>query len=156
MTQQAGVAASSEHHLAASWKLDLQQHPSVYQQIAAKLGPNHPLAKLIQKELDKEVAEPASKRPRTSSEAASFWQASAKISQRALGEVVQHAEKLTADTDLAACSLAGSRFGKQHASSTEPASGRIDGNFASLQSGEGNLPLHLKLELAYHLGSFDP
>ena len=54
--------ASSEHHLAASWKLNLQQHSAVYQQIAAKLGPNHPMAKLIQKELDKEIEEPASKR----------------------------------------------------------------------------------------------
>ena len=54
--------ASSEHHLAASWKFDMQQHPAVYQQIAAKLGPNHPLAKLIQKEPDKEVEEPTSKK----------------------------------------------------------------------------------------------
>ena len=86
---------SSEHHLAAYWKLDLQQHAAVYQQLAAKLGPNHPMAKLIQKELDKEVEEPASKMPRASSAAASFWKATAKSFNRALGEVVQHAEQLT-------------------------------------------------------------
>ena len=64
---------SSEHHLAAYWKLDLQQHAAVYQQLADKLGPNHPMAKLIQKELAKELEEPASKMPRASSAAASFW-----------------------------------------------------------------------------------
>ena len=48
-------SASSEHFLAASWKYDLHQHSAVYHQIAAKLGPNHPMAKLIQKELDKHL-----------------------------------------------------------------------------------------------------
>ena len=38
---------SSEHQLAASWKLDLQQHPTVYQQLAEQLGETHPMAKLI-------------------------------------------------------------------------------------------------------------
>ena len=42
------------------------------------------------------------------------------------------------------------------ASSTEEASGRVDGSVGSLHSGEGNIPLHLKLELAHHLGSFNP
>ena len=79
-------AVSNEHHLAAYWKLDLQQHAAVYQQLATKLGPNRPMAKLIQKELDKEAEEPASKIPRTSSAAASFWQATAKSFQRTLGE----------------------------------------------------------------------
>ena len=34
--------------------------------------------------------------------------------------------------------------------------GRIDGSLPSLQSGEGNIPLHLKLRLAQALGSFSP
>ena len=86
---------SNEHHLAAYWKLDLQQHAAVYQQLADKLGPNHPMAKVIQNELAKEVEEPASKMPRASSAAASFWKATAKSFNRVFGEVVQHAEKLT-------------------------------------------------------------
>ena len=69
---------SSEHHLAAYWKHDLQQHSVVYQQLAEKLGPNHPMAKLIQQELAKDVQEPASKMPRVSSPAASFWKDTAK------------------------------------------------------------------------------
>ena len=46
--------------------------------------------------------------------------------------------------------------GAASASSTDEASGRVDGSFHSLQSGEGNIPVHLKLELAHHLGSFNP
>ena len=42
------------------------------------------------------------------------------------------------------------------ASSTEEASGRVDGSVGSLRSGEGNILLRLKLELAHHLGSFNP
>ena len=42
------------------------------------------------------------------------------------------------------------------ASASEEASGRVDGSFGSLQCGEGNVPLHLKLELANKLGSFKP
>ena len=76
---------SSEHHLAAYWKLDLQQHAAIYQQLADKLGPNHPMAKLIQKELAKEVGEPASKVPRASAAATSFWKAAAKSFQQSFG-----------------------------------------------------------------------
>ena len=90
---------SSEHHLPSQWKLDLQQHPTVYQNLAEKLGPNHPMATLTQKELTKEVEEPASKKPRTAT--ASFWQATARSFQKALCEVVQHAEQL-ADGEAAA------------------------------------------------------
>ena len=133
--------------------LDLQQHAAVYQQFADKLGQKHPMAKLTKKELAKEVEEPASKIPRASSAEASFWQATAKSFQRALGEVVQHAEKLTAEPEaIAACQGDASAA----ASSTQEASGRVDGSFGSLQCGEGNLPLHLKLELAHQLGSFNP
>ena len=86
--------ASSEHHLAASWTQDLQQHATVYQQLTAKLGPNHPMAKLIQKELDKDVEEPPFKRLRTSAARASFWQETAKSFHRTLGEVVQRVSSL--------------------------------------------------------------
>ena len=51
---------SSEHQLAACWKLDLQQHPTVYHQLADQLGETHLMAKLIAKELAKEVEDPAS------------------------------------------------------------------------------------------------
>ena len=42
------------------------------------------------------------------------------------------------------------------ASAASAASGRIDGSENSLQSGSGNLPLNLKLELAKALGNFKP
>ena len=42
------------------------------------------------------------------------------------------------------------------ASTSDEASGRIDGTLPSLQSGEGNVPLHLKFKLAHALGSFTP
>ena len=42
------------------------------------------------------------------------------------------------------------------ASSSDEASGRVDGSLPSLQSGEGNIPLRLKLRLANALGSFSP
>ena len=42
------------------------------------------------------------------------------------------------------------------ASASEKASGRLDGSENSLQSGAGNLPLNLKLELARALGNFRP
>ena len=144
---------SSEHHLAASWKLDLQHHSAVYQQLASKLGQNHPMSQLIQKELDKEVGEPASKMARTSSSSASFWQATAKSFQKTLGDVVQDAEKMTVEPVTEAAWQADAAA---PASSTEEASGRVDGSFGSLQSGEGNIPLRLKLELANQLGSFNP
>ena len=85
---------SSEHQLAAYWKLDLQQHPTVYQQLADQLGETHPM--VIEKELAKEGEEPAS----TSSASyafTSFWKDTTKSLQKALGDVVKHAEKLTDD-----------------------------------------------------------
>ena len=115
---------SSEHHLAPHWKLDLQQHRIVYQNLAEKLGPNHAMTALIQKELDKEVTEPASKKPRTST--ANFWQATAKSFQKALNEVAQlpqHAEQLTAESAAEAFQGEASSAA---ASSIEEASGRVD------------------------------
>ena len=71
---------------------------------------------------------------------------------------MQHAEQLTAGPDAQAAwqTVAWPADASTASSSHEPASGRVDGSFSSLQSGQGNLPLHLKLELAYHLGSFEP
>ena len=86
-------SVSSEHQLASYWKLDLQQHPTVYQQLADQLGKTHPMAKLIAKELAKDGEEPAS----TSSAFTSFWKDTTKSLQKALGDVVKHAEKLTDD-----------------------------------------------------------
>ena len=42
------------------------------------------------------------------------------------------------------------------ATASAAASGRLDGSDNSLQSGAGNLPLNLKLELAAALGNFRP
>ena len=66
---------------------------------------------------------------------------------------MQHVEQLNIDPDAAPALPTNASTA---ASSTEPASGHVDGSVASLQSGHGNLPLHLKLELAHHLGSFNP
>ena len=156
--------ASSEHQLAASWTQDLQQHATVYQQLTTKLGLNHPMAKLIQKELDKDVDEPPFKRLRTSAATASFWQETAKSFHRTLGEVVQRVEQITLEPEetLATLQAENSSLSLSVSSTAVPpalASGLVDGSLgclASLQSGNGNFPLHLKLELAHHLGSFDP
>ena len=142
---------SSEHHLAPHWKLDLQQHKIVYQNLAEKLGPNHAMTALILKELDKDVAEPASKKPRTST--ANFWQATAKSFQKALHEVAKHAEQLTAEEAVEASQGEASSAA---ASSTAEASDRVDDSPTSLQSGEGNLSSHWKLHLAHQLGTFNP
>ena len=95
-----GVVQAANTTFTSHWKLDLQQYPTVYQNLAEKLGPNHPMATLMQKELTKDVEEPASKRPRTAT--ANFWQATAKSFQKALCEVVQHAEQLTDEEPAAA------------------------------------------------------
>ena len=143
--------------LAAYWKLDLQQHPTVYQQLADQLGETHPMAKLIEKELAKEGEEPASTIG-ASSAFTSFWKDTAKSFQKALGDV-KHAEKLTDDHKKEAEATWQDEAwptAAAAASSTDDASGRVDGTVGSLHSGEGNVPLHLKLELAHHLGSFNP
>ena len=156
--------ASSEHQLAASWTQDLQQNVPVYHQLQAKLGSNHSLAQLIQKELDKDVEEPPSKILRTSAARASFWLETAKSLHRTLGEVVQRVEQLTQDPEenLAVFQAEASSLSLSASStattSTESASRRMDHLLASLQSGTGNFPLHVKLkfEFAYYLGNFNP
>ena len=75
---------SSEHQLAPYWKLDLHQHPTVYQQLVDQLGETHPMAKLIEKELAKDGEEPASKMT-ASSASVTFWQDTAKSFQKNLG-----------------------------------------------------------------------
>ena len=86
--------ASREHQLAASWTQDLQQNVPVYQQLQAKLGSNHALAQLIQKELDKDVEEPPFKRLRTSAARASFWQETDKSFHRTLGALLSKNTKI--------------------------------------------------------------
>ena len=151
--------SSSEHHLAANWKLDLQQHAEVYQQLAEPLGETHPMAKLIKNELAKDDDEPASKSSSASSAFTSFWKDTTKSFQTALADVVKYAEKLTEEhkqATEAALQYEDWYAADVAASTTEEASGRIDGSLRSLLSGEGNIPLNLKLELANKLGSFKP
>ena len=109
------------------------------------------MAHLLHKELTKEVEEPVSKKPRTAT--ASSWQATAMTFQTVLNDVVQHAKNF-ADEDATAAFPGDASTAA--ASSIEEASGRVDGSPASLQSGEGNLPLHWKLHLAHQLGSLNP
>ena len=110
--------------------------------------------------LAKESDEPASKKSTASSASATFWKDTAKSFQKALGDVVKHAEKLTDDQKQAAeAELQDATWPADASAAASPddeASGRVDGSVGSLQSGEGNSPLRLKLELAHHLGSFNP
>ena len=150
--------AISEHNLPALWKHDLQQHPIVYKQLAGKLGLNTPMAKLIKKELDKDEVEPASTPPKTSTASeAEFWMTASKNLHKVLGDTFRSAEQLLAQqaSEAAAWQEAFTEGAAATALDEEP-SGRIDGSLPSLQCGEGNIPLHLKLQLAQELGSFKP
>ena len=89
----------------------------------------------------------------------SFCKDTTKSLQKALGDVVKHAEKLTDDHKQeaeAALQYEDWPTAAAAASSTEEVSGRVDGSVGSLLSDEGNIPLHLKLEFAHHLGTFNP
>ena len=150
--------ASSEHNLPAFWKHDLQQHPSVYKKLAEKLGMDSPMAKLIVKELDKDEEEPASKLPKTSTASeAEFWMTASKNLRKLFGDTFRSAEQLLAQQASEAAAWQGTfAEGTAATASDDERSGRIDGSLPSLQCGEGNIPLHLKLQLAQHLGSFKP
>ena len=63
---------SSENNLPAHWKLDLQQHPAVYQQLADNLGKTNPMAKLIYQELAK-ADTGAALDQKASAATAAFW-----------------------------------------------------------------------------------
>ena len=150
--------ASSIHNLPAFWKHDLQQRPSVYKKLAEHLGWDNPMAKLIKKELEKDDTEPASKLPKTSTTSqAEFWMTASKNLHKLVGETFRSAEQLLAQQapETAAWQGTFTEGAAATASDEEPA-GRIDGSLLSLQCGEGNIPLHLKLELAQQLGSFQP
>ena len=148
--------ASSEHQLAASWtgsSAACTSLPAAYSQARTILGG------LIQKELDKDVEEPPFKRLNFCSQSQLL---AGDSFHRTLGEVVQRVEQFTQEPEeaLAALQAEASSLSLSASSTattpTEPASARMDSSLASLQSGNGNFPLHLKLELAHHLGSFDP
>ena len=88
---------SSEHHLPAFWKHDLQQHPSVYKKLAENLGVDNPMAKLIKKELDKDEEEPASKLQKTSTASeAEFCMTASKNLHKLVGDTFRSAEQLLA------------------------------------------------------------
>ena len=147
---------SSENNLPAHWKLDLQQHPAVYQQLADNLGKANPMAKRIYQELAK-ADTGAALGQKASVATAAFWKATSKSLNGTLQETLQNVEQLI-EQQQAETFFEGDWQEPIPAatSALEEASGRVDGSFGSLQCGEGNLPLHLKLELANKLGSFKP
>ena len=111
------------------------------------------MAKLIKKELDKDEVEPTSKLPKTSTASeAEFWMTASKNLHKVLGDTFRSAEQLLAQQ----ASEGDFTEGTAATASDEEPSGRIDGSLPSLQCGEGNIPLHLKLQLAQELGSFKP
>ena len=148
---------SSENQLAASWKLDLQQHPTVYKKLAEQLGENSPMAKLITQELDNPDAGTASEQ-KASAAISAFWKATTtKSLSRTLQTTLENVEKLIEQQEAEAFfEGAWQEDIPAVASSSDEASGRVDGSLPGLQSGEGNIPLHLKLRLAHALGSFSP
>ena len=147
---------SSENLLPAHWKLDLQQHPAVYQQLADNLGKANPMAKLIYQELAK-ADTGAALDQKASAATAAFWKATSKSLNRTLQETLQNVEQLIEQQEAEAFFEGDWQEPvPAAASASEEASGRVDGSFGSLQCGEGNLPLHLKLEFAHKLGSFKP
>ena len=147
---------SSENQLAASWKLDLQQRPAVYKKLAEQLGDNNPMAKLIYQELDNPDAGAASDQ-KTSATISAFWKATSKSLSRTLQTTLENVEKLIEQQE-AEVFFEGAWQEEIPAvtSSSDEASGRVDGSLPSLQSGEGNIPLHLKFKFAHALGSFSP
>ena len=147
---------SSENQLASSWKLDLQQHPAVYKKLAEQLGPNDPMAKLINKELENPDDGAASEQ-KASAAISAFWKATSKSLNRTLQTTFENVEKLVEQQEAEAFFEGAWQDDiPAVASCSDEASGRIDGSLPSLQSGEGNIPLHLKLRLAQALGSFSP
>ena len=116
------------------------------------------MAKLLRKELNKDAEEPASKLQKTTTPShAEFWMTASKNLHKFVGETFRSAEQLLAQQppETAAWQRTFTEGAAATASDEEPA-GRIDGSLFSLQCGEGNIPLHLKLELAHQLGSFKP
>ena len=114
------------------------------------------MAKFIYQELAQADTGAASEQ-KASAAAAAFWKATSKSLSGTLQETLQSVEKLIEQQEAEAFfEGAWQEPVPAAASASEEASGRADGSFGSLQCGEGNLPLHLKLELAYQLGSFKP
>ena len=150
--------ASSIHNLPTFWKHDLQQRPSVYNKLAENLGWDNPMAKLIRKELEKVHKEPASKLPDTSTTSqAEFWMTASQNLRKLVGETFRSAEQLLAQQAPETAAWQGTfTEGAAAIASDEEPPGRTDGSLLSLQCGEGNIPLHLRLELAKQLGSFKP
>ena len=116
------------------------------------------MAKLMRKELTKETEEPASKLQKTSTHSqAEFWMTASKNLHKLMGETFRSAEQLLAQQAPETATWQGTfTEGAAATASTDEPAGRIDGSLLSLQCGEGNIPLHLKLELAQQLGSFKP
>ena len=152
------MVASSAWQLSPNWKLDSEVHPHVYKQLVEELGSESALTKLIQAQLDN----PASKdQPATSKESPSlvaFWKATSKMLAKNLKETLLNVEQLVEGQE-------GEAFFAEAWEDDEPElpaasgsdkAGRLDGSDNSLQSGTGNLPLNLKLELATALGNFRP
>ena len=140
-----------------SWFRDQlpQQHPAVYKKLAEQLGENNPMAKLIYKELYNPDEDSASEQ-KASAAISAFWKATSKSLSRTLQTTFDNVEKLIEQQQAEAFFEGAWQEEIPTATSSDEASGRIDRTLPSLQSGEGNVPLHLKLRLAQALGSFAP
>ena len=149
--------ASSAWQLSANWKLDAAVHSSTStSRWVEELGPESAVSKLI---LQAQLDNPASKdQPAASKESpglVAFWKATSKLMVNNLKETLSNVEKLAEDQQAEAFfaeAWEDDELEQQAASPSEKA-GRLDGSENSLQSGFGNLPLDLKLELAAALGN---
>ena len=113
------------------------------------------MAKLIYQELYNPDAGTASEQ-KASAAISAFWKATSKSLSRTLQTTLDNVEKLIEQQEAEAFFEGAWQEEVPAVASSDEASGRIDGTLPSLQSGEGNVPLHLKLKLAHALGSFAP
>ena len=150
--------ASSARQLSQHWRLDAQQHRHVCAKLVQELGEDSALGQLIAKELQ----QPASvEEPKESPALVAFWKQTSKVLHRSLRDTLQNVEQLIEQQQREAFwdeawEPEQAEAEAAAAAAASAASGRVDGSDNSLQSGSGNLPLNLKLELARALGSFKP
>ena len=150
---------SSENNLPAHWKLDLQQHPGPSGLPAACWC----LQTILAKPTQWQSLGACQSRHRCSSRSESFRSYSSLLESN-FEELEPNLAGNLAERGAAYRAARSRSFLRRDwqepvpaaASASEEASGRVDGSFGSLQCGEGNLPLHLKLQLAHKLGSFKP
>ena len=97
------------------------------------------------------------KLPQESPALVAFWKSTSKMLHKSLRDTLANVKKLIEDKEAEAFFAAWEEDEPEAPpASSSQASGRLDGSDNSLQSGAGNLPLNLKLELARALGNFKP